>query len=49
VPSGASSTEAFTGQVTDHHAFPLARMGSRVDQAASTSGELDRKIEAEIA
>jgi transposase len=48
-PSGASSTEAFTGQFTDHHAFLLARMLSRVDQGSADIAELDRKIEEAIA
>jgi transposase len=41
--------EAFTGQFSDHHAFLLATMLSRVDQASADIAELDRKIEAEIA
>ena len=41
--------EAFTGQFTDHHAFLLATMLSRVDQASADIAELDRHIEAEIA
>jgi transposase len=41
--------EAFTGQFTDHHAFLLATMLGRVDQASTDVAELDRKIEAEIA
>jgi transposase len=41
--------EAFTGQFTDHHAFLLATMLGRVDQASADIAELDRKIEAEIA
>jgi transposase len=41
--------EAFTGQFTDHHAFLLATMLGRVDQASVDVAELDRKIEAEIA
>jgi transposase len=41
--------EAFTGQFTDHHAFLLATMLGRVDQASADVAELDRKIEAEIA
>jgi transposase len=41
--------EAFTGQFTDHHAFLLATMLSRIDQASADIAELDRKIEAEIA
>src|SRR4029453_8699076 len=41
--------EAFTGQFSDHHAFLLATMLGRVDQASTDVAELDRKIEAEIA
>jgi len=41
--------EAFTGQFTDHHAFLLATMLGRIDQASADIAELDRKIEAEIA
>jgi transposase len=41
--------EAFTGQFSDHHAFLLATMLGRVDQASADVAELDRKIEAEIA
>jgi transposase len=41
--------EAFTGQFSDHHAFLLATMLGRVDQASADIAELDRKIEAEIA
>ena len=41
--------EAFTGQFTDHHAFLLATMLARVDQASADIATLDRKIEAEIA
>jgi transposase len=41
--------EAFTGQFSDHHAFLLATMLGRVDQASVDVAELDRKIEAEIA
>jgi transposase len=41
--------EAFTGQFTDHHAFLLATMLARIDQASADIAELDRKIEAEIA
>jgi transposase len=37
--------EAFTGQFTDHHAFLLATMLGRVDQASADVAELDRKIE----
>jgi transposase len=41
--------EAFTGQFTNHHAFLLATMLARVEQASADIAELDRKIEAEIA
>jgi transposase len=41
--------EAFTGQFTDHHAFLLATMLGRIDQASTDIAELDRHIEAEIA
>jgi transposase len=41
--------EAFTGHFSDHHAFLLARMLSRIDQASADIAELDRKIEEEIA
>jgi transposase len=41
--------EAFTGQFSDHHAFLLATMLGRIDQASADIAELDRKIEAEIA
>jgi len=41
--------EAFTGHFTDHHAFLLARMLGRIDQASADIAELDRKIGAEVA
>jgi transposase len=41
--------EAFTGQFSDHHAFLLQTMLSRIDQASADIAELDRKIEIEIA
>jgi transposase len=41
--------EAFTGHFSDHHAFLLATMLSRIDQASADIAELDRKIEAELA
>jgi transposase len=41
--------EAFCGRFSDHHAFLLDRMLSRVDQASADIAELDRRIEAEIA
>jgi transposase len=41
--------EAFTGRFSDHHAFLLATMLGRIDQASADVAELDRHIEAEIA
>jgi transposase len=41
--------EAFTGHFTDHHAFLLATMLGRIDQASADIAQLDRKIEEEIA
>jgi transposase len=41
--------EAFTGQFSDHHAFLLATMLSRIDQASADIAELDRKIDEVIA
>jgi transposase len=41
--------EAFTGFFTDHHAFLLERMLSRVDAIDADIAALDAKIEAEIA
>lgn len=41
--------EAFTGFFTDHHAFLLQRMLSRVDAIDADIAALDAKIEAEIA
>jgi transposase len=41
--------EAFCGHFSDHHAFLLKRMLSRIDQASADIATLDRKIEAEIA
>jgi transposase len=41
--------EAFTGYFTDHHAFLLARMLGRVDQASADIAAVETKIEAEIA
>ncbi|HEV8649313.1 MAG TPA: IS110 family transposase, partial [Actinomycetes bacterium] len=40
--------EAFTGHFSDHHAFLLATMLGRIDQASADIAELDHKIEAEI-
>jgi transposase len=36
--------EAFTGRFSDHHAFLLATMLDRIDQASADIAELDRKI-----
>jgi transposase len=41
--------EAFTGHFSDHHAFLLARMLGRIDQASADIAELDRKIDEAIA
>jgi len=41
--------EAFTGRFSDHHAFLLATMLGRIDQASADIAELDRKIKEEIA
>jgi transposase len=41
--------EAFTGHFSDHHAFLLARMLGRIDQASADIAELEAKIEAEVA
>jgi transposase len=40
--------EAFTGHFGDHHAFLLARMLSRIDQASADIAELEAKIEEEV-
>jgi transposase len=40
--------EAFTGHFSDHHAFLLARMLGRVDQASADIAELEVKIEEEL-
>jgi transposase len=45
----AQLEEAFVGRFSDHHAFLLATMLSRVDQASADITELDRKIEEAIA
>jgi transposase len=45
----AQLEEAFVGRFSDHHAFLLARMLSRVDQASADIAELDRKIDEAIA
>ena len=41
--------EAFYGHFSDHHAFLLETMLSRIDQASADIAELDRKIEEQIA
>jgi transposase len=41
--------EAFTGHFTDHHAFLLETMLSRIDQASADIATLDRKIDQAIA
>jgi transposase len=41
--------EAFCGHFSDHHAFLLARMLGRIDQASADIAELEAKIEAEVA
>jgi transposase len=40
--------EAFTGHFGDHHAFLLATMLDRIDQASADIAELEAKIEEEI-
>jgi transposase len=42
-------TEAFTGHFTDHHAFLLATMLDRIDQASADIATLEAKIEEQIA
>jgi transposase len=41
--------EAFTGHFTDHHAFLLKTMLSRIDQASADIAKVEAHIEAEIA
>jgi transposase len=41
--------EAFTGHFSDHHAFLLARMLSRIDQASADIAELEAKTDQEVA
>ncbi len=41
--------EAFVGHFTDHHAFLLSRMLTRIDQASTDIADLDARIEAQIA
>ncbi len=45
----AQLEEAFVGRFSDHHAFLLATMLGRIDQASADIAELDRKIDQEIA
>jgi transposase len=45
----AQLAEAFVGRFSDHHAFLLATMLSRVDQASADIGDLDRRIEEALA
>ncbi len=40
--------EAFIGRFTDHHAFLLAKMLTRIDQASADIAEVEARIEAEI-
>jgi transposase len=42
-------TEAFTGHFTDHHAFLLATMLGRIDQASADIAALEAKLEEQIA
>jgi transposase len=42
-------TEAFTGHFSDHHAFLLATMLGRIDQASADIATLEAKIEEQIA
>jgi transposase len=44
----AQLQEAFVGRFGDHHAFLLARMLGRIDQASADIAELDRRIETEL-
>jgi transposase len=41
--------EAFIGHFTDHHAFLLARMLTRIDHLSADIAEVEARIEAEIA
>jgi transposase len=41
--------EAFTGRFSDHHAFLLAKMLTRIDAISADIAELDARSEAEIA
>jgi transposase len=45
----AQLEEAFVGRFSDHHAFLLATMLGRIDQASADITELDRKIDEAIA
>ena len=40
--------EAFTGRFSDHHAFLLAKMLTRIDAASADIADLDERIDAEI-
>lgn len=41
--------EAFTGRFSDHHAFLLTKMLTRIDQVSADLADLDHRIEDEIA
>lgn len=45
----ATLEQAFVGSFTDHHAFLLRRMLSRIDALTADIAELDARIEAQIA
>lgn len=45
----ATLEQAFVGSFTDHHAFLLRRMLSRIDALSGDIAELDARIEAQIA
>ena len=45
----AALEEAFTGRFSDHHAFLLSKMLTRVDQVDADLADLDVRIEAEVA
>jgi transposase len=45
----ATLEQAFVGAFTDHHAFLLRRMLSRIDALSADIAELDTRIEAQIA
>jgi transposase len=44
----AQLKEAFVGRFGDHHAFLLARMLGRIDQASADIADLDRRIDQEL-